>query len=54
VLEKVGRPIGNLYSMRDGKRIHTLVMSDFYFEDPAARKELAEERLRKFSTYKPG
>ena len=54
VLEKNGKPIGNLYSMRDGKRIYTLVMSGYYFEEPATWKELVEEKLKKFSAYKPG
>lgn len=54
VLEKDGRPIGNLFSVRDGKRIYTLVMSGFYFDDSATWKELVEGKLRKFSNYKPG
>jgi hypothetical protein len=54
VLEKDGRPIGNLFTVRDGKRLYTLVMSGLYFDDAATWKELIEEKLRKFSAYTPG
>ena len=53
VLEKNGHPIGNLFSVREGKRVYVLIMSGMYFDDPDAWKELMEERLRKFSAYEP-
>jgi hypothetical protein len=53
ILEKDGNPIGNLFTVRDGKRVYVLVLSGMYFKDAAAWKELMEERLRKFSAYEP-
>jgi hypothetical protein len=53
VLEKDGKPIGNIFSVREGKRVFLLIMSGMYFEDAAAFKELIEGRLKKFSAYVP-
>lgn len=53
VLEKDGKPIGNIFTVREGKRVYVLIMSGMYFEDAAAFKELIEGRLKKFSAYTP-
>jgi hypothetical protein len=53
ILEKNGHPIGNMFSVREGKRVYVVILSGMYFDDAAAWKELMEERLRKFSAYAP-
>jgi len=53
VLEKDGKPIGNIFITRDGTRVFALILSGMYFEDPDAFKELIEARLKKFSAYTP-
>ena len=53
VLEMHGKPIGNMFTVREGKRVYVLVLSGMYFKDADAWKELMEERLRKFSAYEP-
>jgi hypothetical protein len=53
ILEKDGHPIGNMFSVREGKRVYVVILSGMYFDDAAAWKELMEERLRKFSAYAP-
>jgi hypothetical protein len=53
VLEKDGRPIGNIFTARDGKRVFVLMLSGMYFDDAETFKELIEARLRKFSAYQP-
>lgn len=53
VLEMDGKPVGNMFLTRDGKKIYLIIMSGFYFDDPGAWKELVEEKLRRFSAYEP-
>jgi hypothetical protein len=53
ILERDGHPIGNMFTVREGKRVYVVVLSGMYFDDAAAWKELMEERLRKFSAYDP-
>jgi hypothetical protein len=53
VLEKDGRPIGNIFAVRNGKRVFLMILSGMYFEDAATFKELIEGRLEKFSAYAP-
>jgi hypothetical protein len=54
VLEMEGRPVGNMFSVRDGKKIYMIIMTGMYFDDAAVWKELVEEKLKKFSGYEPG
>jgi hypothetical protein len=54
VLEMDGRPVGNLFSVRDGKKIYLVIMTGMYFDDAATWKELVEDKLKKFSAYEPG
>ena len=54
MLEKDGKPVGNLYSVRHGKKIYLIILSGMYFDDAAVWKELVEEKLKKFSGYEPG
>jgi hypothetical protein len=53
VLEMDGKPVGNMFSARDGKKVCLIILSGFYFDDPGAWKELVEEKLRRFSAYEP-
>jgi hypothetical protein len=53
VLEMEGKPVGNMFSVRDGKKIYLIIMTGFYFDDPGAWQELVEEKLKKFSEYEP-
>jgi len=53
ILEKDGHPIGNMFTVREGKRVYAVIISGMYFDDAAAWKELIEDRLRKFSVYSP-
>lgn len=53
VLENDGKPIGNIFTTRKGKRVFVMILSGMHFEDPAAFKELIEGRLIKFSAYSP-
>ncbi len=54
VLEMEGRPVGNMFSVRDGKKIYLVIMTGMYFDDAAVWKELVEDKLKKFSGYEPG
>jgi len=53
LLEKDGHPIGNLFTVREGKRVLVLLISGMYFDDQASWRELVGEKLRKFSAYSP-
>ena len=53
VLEMDRRPVGNMYLVRDGKRLYTLTMSGMYFDDKATWAELVEGKLKAFSAYDP-
>lgn len=53
ILEKDGKPVGNLFSARQGAKVYSLVMSGMYFDDADTWKELMDGRLAKFSAYKP-
>jgi hypothetical protein len=51
VLERDGKPVGNYFSVRDGARLYSVVMTGIYFDDADEWKELIGEKLVKFSTY---
>jgi hypothetical protein len=53
VLESGGRPVGNLFSLREGRKVYTLVLSGFYFDDPAEWKALVGDKLRRFAAGPP-
>jgi hypothetical protein len=54
VLEMEDKPVGNMFSVRDGKKVYLIIMTGFYFDDAGAWQELVEEKLKKFSAYEPG
>jgi len=53
LLENDGKPIGNIFTTRKGRRVFVMVLSGMYFEDAATFKELIEGRLEKFAAYDP-
>jgi hypothetical protein len=53
MLEKEGKPVGNMFSVRHGKKVYLIILSGMYFDDPAEWRELVEEKLQKFSAYTP-
>jgi hypothetical protein len=53
VLKKDGTPIGNYFSVREGKKTYSILLAGMYIEDPAIWKELVEPKLKAFSTYNP-
>ena len=53
VLKKDGTPVGNYFSVRDGKKTYSILLAGMYIEDPAIWKELVEAKLKAMSVYKP-
>lgn len=53
ILQSDGKPIGNIFTTRKGKRVFVMILSGMYFEDAETFKELIEGRLEKFSAYEP-
>jgi len=53
VLTKGGKPVGNFFVTRFGKRVYSLLIAGVYFDDPAAWSELVTPKLEKFAAYNP-
>jgi hypothetical protein len=53
LLKKEGKSVGNYFTVREGNKTYSLIMSGMYFDDPALWKELIEPKLKLFSAYKP-
>jgi hypothetical protein len=53
VLEIKGEPVGNMFTVRDKKKVYTLLVTGKYFDDPEVWGELMGPKLRLFSAYKP-
>lgn len=53
VLTKGGKPVGNFFVTRFGKRVYSLLVAGVYFDDPAAWSELVTPKLEKFAAYNP-
>jgi hypothetical protein len=53
VLVKGGKPLGNVYTVRDGRKTYALVLAGLYFEDPADWKELLGPKLQQLAGYSP-
>ena len=53
VLKKNGVPVGNYFTLREGPKNYTLLLTGMYFDDPEVWKELMEPKLKQFSVYKP-
>jgi hypothetical protein len=54
LLVKGDVPIGNVFTVRDGKRTHLLILSGLYVRDPAVWQKLMAPKLEQLSNYSPG
>jgi len=46
-------PIGNVFTLRDGKKTHLLILSGLYVKDPAVWQKLMAPKLEQLSRYSP-
>jgi hypothetical protein len=53
VLVKGGKPLGNVFTARDGRKTYTLVLAGLYFEDAEDWKKLVEPKLLQLAGYSP-
>lgn len=53
LLKKEGKPIGNYFTVREGNKVYSLILSGMYFDDPKVWKEIIEPKLKRFSVYSP-
>lgn len=53
LLKKEGKPIGNYFTVREGTKTYTVIISGMYFDDPQMWREIMEPKLKQFSVYKP-
>ena len=53
LLKKEGNPVGNYFTVREGAKTYSIIISGFYFDDPEVWKEIMEPKLKHFSVYKP-
>ena len=53
VLKKDGTPVGNYFSVRDGKKTYSILLAGMYIEDATVWKDLVEAKLKAMSVYKP-
>lgn len=45
IITRDGSNIGNLFAVREGPNVHTLLVSGLYFDDPAAVRELLQPMI---------
>jgi len=53
VLLKRGKPLGNVFTARDGHKTYVLVMTGLYFDDAQDWKRLFEPKLQQLAGYSP-
>jgi hypothetical protein len=53
VLVKDERPIGNVFTVRDGKKTYLLVVAGVFFKDPEAWSRLIGPKLKRLAAYSP-
>jgi hypothetical protein len=53
VLLKGGKPLGNVFTARDGRKTYMLVLAGLYFEDAEDWKKLVEPKLQQLAGYSP-
>jgi hypothetical protein len=51
LLVKDGKPIGNVYTVRDGAKAYMLIMSGLYIQEPALWQQLTEPKLQRLRSY---
>jgi len=53
VLVKGGKPLGNVFTARDGRKTYFLVMTGLYFDDAEDWRKLFEPKLQQLAGYSP-
>jgi hypothetical protein len=53
VLVKDEPPIGNVFTVRDGKKTYMLVVAGVFFKDPEASSRLIGPKLKRLAAYSP-
>lgn len=53
LLLKGGKPLGNLFTARNGRKTYILVVAGLYFDDAQAWEKLVEPKLRQLAGYSP-
>lgn len=53
LLVKGGKPLGNVFTARDGRKTYFLVLAGLYFEDAEDWKKLVEPKLLQLAGYSP-
>jgi hypothetical protein len=53
LLVKGGKPLGNVFTVREGRKTYFLVMAGLYFEDAEDWKKLVEPKLLQLAGYSP-
>ena len=53
VLVKRGKPLGNVFTSRDGRKTYAVVLAGVYFEDAEDWKELLGPKLQQLAGYSP-
>ena len=53
VLVKDGRPLGNVYTVREGRKTYAVVLAGLYFEDAEDWTQLVGPKLQQLAGYSP-
>ena len=53
LLVKGDKPLGNIFTVRDGRKTYFLVMTGLYFDDPEDWKKLVAPKLEQLAGYSP-
>jgi hypothetical protein len=53
VLVKGGKPLGNVFTAREGRKTYVLMLAGLYFEDAEDWKKLSEPKLQQLAGYSP-
>jgi hypothetical protein len=53
VLVKGGKPLGNIFTVRDGRKTYMLVLAGLYFEEAEDWNKLVEPKLQQLANYSP-
>lgn len=53
VLKKGEKPIGNYFTMREGRKVYAMILTGMYFDDAEVWKELIDTKVAQLSAYSP-
>ena len=53
LLKKDSKPIGNYFTVREGSKTYTVILTGMYFDEAEVWKEIMEPKLKQFSVYIP-